>query len=340
MSTATLPPAAPASIEPAPGSGPGQGPLRDGLPREIPPELDRWNWGAFLLNWIWGLGNNTFLALLVFAPFIGFVMPFVLGAKGSAWAWRNGRWTSVEHFQRVQRKWAIWGLVAMVGSIALFGLLILGVFLGVGALLNDSEPYKLAVARVQASPQATERLGAPITAGSAGGSMKTDDGRGDGSADMTFTATGPKGSGRVALKAVRDANVWRLTSLRLTPSGQDQVLDIVRPEASLTNLRFKTSSDGEAKTTFKVGDAAVLLQFDVSDVPAGTTFVADWTKLKDEAGEEDNTFYQSKLVLDDASQNLISFTITIKGGWQAGKYRVTVSGDGIPPKSATFTVAP
>ena len=80
------------------------------MPREIPPELDRWDWGAFLLNWIWGLGNNTFLALLVFAPFVGFVMPFVLGAKGSAWAWRNGRWTSVEHFQRVQRKaiWASW----------------------------------------------------------------------------------------------------------------------------------------------------------------------------------------------------------------------------------------
>ena len=37
-----------------------------------------------------------------------FVMPFVLGAKGSRWAWRNGRWDSVEHFKRVQRLWAIW----------------------------------------------------------------------------------------------------------------------------------------------------------------------------------------------------------------------------------------
>jgi hypothetical protein len=23
------------------------------LPATFPPELDRWNWGAFLLNWIW-----------------------------------------------------------------------------------------------------------------------------------------------------------------------------------------------------------------------------------------------------------------------------------------------
>ncbi len=70
---------------------------------EIPPELDRWNWGAFLLNWIWGIGNNTFVALLTLVPGIGFIMMFVLGAKGSRWAWRNGRWDSIEHFRRVQR---------------------------------------------------------------------------------------------------------------------------------------------------------------------------------------------------------------------------------------------
>ena len=37
-------------------------------------------------------------------------MCFVLGAKGSEWAWQNKRWDSVEHFQRVQKKWALWGL--------------------------------------------------------------------------------------------------------------------------------------------------------------------------------------------------------------------------------------
>ena len=72
-------------------------------PKPIPPEIDRWNWGAFLLNWIWGVGNNTFIALLTLVPIVGFVMLFVLGAKGSRWAWRNGRWDSVEHFKRVQR---------------------------------------------------------------------------------------------------------------------------------------------------------------------------------------------------------------------------------------------
>src|SRR5580658_4147854 len=94
-------------------------------PQDIPPELDRWNWGAFLLNWIWGIGNNTFIALLTLVPGVGVIMMFVLGAKGSGWAWRNGRWDSIEHFRRVQRRWAIWGVALYLGcavlGVAFFG---------------------------------------------------------------------------------------------------------------------------------------------------------------------------------------------------------------------------
>jgi len=77
----------------------------------VPAEIDHWNWGAFLLNWIWGVGNNTFIALLALIPFVGLVMMFVLGAKGSAWAWQNQRWESVERFKSTQRKWAFWAFV-------------------------------------------------------------------------------------------------------------------------------------------------------------------------------------------------------------------------------------
>ena len=103
-------------------------------PKTIPAEIDRWNWGAFLLNWIWGIGNNTYIALLTFVPFFGFIWMFVLGAKGSAWAWRNGRWDSVEHFKRVQRKWAIWGAVIWIGMLVLFGGAMGGVFYRIQAL--------------------------------------------------------------------------------------------------------------------------------------------------------------------------------------------------------------
>lgn len=40
-----------------------------GATAEVPAEIDRWNWGGFLLDWVWGIGNNTCRAFLVFVPF-------------------------------------------------------------------------------------------------------------------------------------------------------------------------------------------------------------------------------------------------------------------------------
>lgn len=77
---------------------------------EVPYEIEKWNWGAFLLNWIWGIGNGVWISLLMFVPFVNFIMPFVLGAKGSKMAWQNRRWESVEHFQKTQKTWMYWGL--------------------------------------------------------------------------------------------------------------------------------------------------------------------------------------------------------------------------------------
>ena len=86
----------------------------------VPPEINRWNWGAFFLNWIWGLGNKTYLTLLCLIPFFSFIWIFVIGVYGSKWAWQNNKWDSIEHFKRVQRKWAKWGIGIFIGSIALF----------------------------------------------------------------------------------------------------------------------------------------------------------------------------------------------------------------------------
>ena len=89
----------------------------------LPPQLYGWNWGAFFLNWIWGIGNNTFIALLCLLPFINIVMIFVLDAKGNEWAWQNKRWQNIEHFKRVQRLWAIWGFILFALGI-IFSILI------------------------------------------------------------------------------------------------------------------------------------------------------------------------------------------------------------------------
>ena len=76
-----------------------------------------------LYGWIWGIGNNTFIALLCLLPLVNIVMIFVLGAKGNEWAWQNKRWENVQHFKRVQRLWTIWGVILFAAGI-LFTVLI------------------------------------------------------------------------------------------------------------------------------------------------------------------------------------------------------------------------
>ena len=63
------------------------------------------------MTWIWGLANNTYIAFLGLIPLVNIPMAFVLGARGNEWAWRNRRWDSVEHFERVQREIAAWGVL-------------------------------------------------------------------------------------------------------------------------------------------------------------------------------------------------------------------------------------
>jgi hypothetical protein len=98
----------------------------------VPDEIRGWSWGALLLNFVWGLGNGTYIALLTLVPYAGIIMAFVLGAKGNEWAWRNKRWASVEQFKRAQHKWALLGvtlwIVAVLGAVAV--LLFINSFLG------------------------------------------------------------------------------------------------------------------------------------------------------------------------------------------------------------------
>lgn len=81
----------------------------------IPDGVKGWSWGAFLLNWIWAIGNKTWIGLLALIPYVGFVMAIVLGFKGREWAWENNKWESVEHFNRVQKRWSFWAVVIILG---------------------------------------------------------------------------------------------------------------------------------------------------------------------------------------------------------------------------------
>ena len=81
----------------------------------VPAAVNKWNWGAFLMSWAWGLGNRTYIALLCLIPVINLVMIFVLGAKGSQWSWQNKHWESTEQFTRVQGLWTSFGLGLFAG---------------------------------------------------------------------------------------------------------------------------------------------------------------------------------------------------------------------------------
>jgi Cytochrome oxidase complex assembly protein 1 len=184
----------------------------------VPPEVDRWNWGAFLLTWIWGVGNNTFIALLMFVPLVNLVMWFVLGVKGSAWAWRNRRWDSVEQFKRTQRKWAMWGSLVPVLFVLLFG--------GIVLTMKNTAAYKLAVSELPVSQEATQVLGTPIQTGIPMGSVEVSGG--DGKASLAFSAKGPKGRGTVYVVAVEEMGNWHLEQAVFEDAATKHRVDIRR----------------------------------------------------------------------------------------------------------------
>lgn len=90
-----------------------------GAGSSVPNEIKGWNWGAFLLSWIWAIGNNVWWGLLALIPSAGLIMSIVLGIKGSEWAWQNKRWDSVHHFKKTQSTWAKWGIILFVAVTAI-----------------------------------------------------------------------------------------------------------------------------------------------------------------------------------------------------------------------------
>ena len=85
-----------------------------GVPDGIPDGVKGWSWGAFFLNWIWAIGNRSWIGLLALVPYVGWIMVFWLGFKGREMAWKNKQWESLEHFNRVQRRWSQWGIGTIV----------------------------------------------------------------------------------------------------------------------------------------------------------------------------------------------------------------------------------
>jgi hypothetical protein len=179
----------------------------------VPAEVDRWNWGAFLLPVIWAIGNNTLRAPLTLVPPLG-------GAMGSAAAWRYNKWDSVEQFKAVQHKWTRWALVLHAALLVLSVCLLVAIVAGI----KSSEAYKLGVAKVEASPEASQFLGKPISAGIPMGSFSASGSTG--TAELSFSVDGPKGKGTVYLEARKKLGLWQIEEAVLEEQGTGNRIDL------------------------------------------------------------------------------------------------------------------
>jgi hypothetical protein len=91
-------------------------------------ELDKWNWGAFLLSWIWALGHGLWLQgilglLVSFIPFGGLVVSIFFALKGNRWAWEKGTYSTKEELREKERKWAAAGVI-FIGLIVALAIIV------------------------------------------------------------------------------------------------------------------------------------------------------------------------------------------------------------------------
>lgn len=181
-----------------------------GKKAQVPPEIRRWNWGAFFLNWIWGIGNSTYIAFLMFVPVVNLFMPFVLGAKGNEWAWRNRTWRDVKQFKATQRKWAWAGLIVI--------LLIPCCLAFPFTAMKYSDAYGMSLDAVKKNRIVTAELGQPLHPGFFVMGSVSFNGP-DGSAALQYSITGPKGTGEVSAYAIKQAGQWKLRQVIVQVAG-------------------------------------------------------------------------------------------------------------------------
>jgi len=86
----------------------------------VPEEIKGLNWGAFLLNWIWAIGNQVWIGLLCLVPCVNIFVAIYLLIKGNELAWQGPRqWQSVQQFREVQAAWTKWGVILVIASVVI-----------------------------------------------------------------------------------------------------------------------------------------------------------------------------------------------------------------------------
>lgn len=201
---------------------------------EIPAEIRGWNWGAFFLNWIWGIANGSFIALLMFVPLLNFIMPFILGAKGNQWAWQNRIWRDTAHFKSVQRKWAVAGLIIFVVIIpSCISLPI--------TMMRSSEAFKISFAAIQENPAVIQAMGEPLSAGwFVTGSINSSGP--NGSAALNYSISGPKAEGRANVYANKFGGQWGLHTLNVILANGQVIWLVPAKQTNASQHNFSPSN--------------------------------------------------------------------------------------------------
>jgi hypothetical protein len=197
----------------------------EGVSAQMPPQARGLNWGAFFLNWIWGIGNNTFIALLCVIPVVGLVLAIVLLFKGNEWAWQNKKWSSVAQFHRSQKVWGAIGLLCVILPSIVIGIAGIFIFLSVCSMMADSQAAQNAVAAVQQTPAAVGILGKPVKMdGLVTGRLEDKDGATI--IDLHIPVSGSKTSGSVEMAGTY-TGVYNLKKFELTSGSQHIPLQMV-----------------------------------------------------------------------------------------------------------------
>ncbi len=101
-----------------------------------------------------------------------------------------------------------------------------GIFFSVVAAIKGSDAYKLALERVQQSPDVQAQLGEPITDATVLPMGNIQFTNGEGTADMFFSVKGPKGSANVVVEAETTAGAWHFDKLEVTCDADGTKIDL------------------------------------------------------------------------------------------------------------------
>lgn len=294
--------------------------------KPIPPEVKGWNWGAFMLTWIWGICNGTLISLLSLIPGVHFVMMFVLGFKGNEWAWANKEWASVEQFHRAQRRWAVWGLTLWF---LLFGLLFcvpMGL-LGWGAwtelpqiraMMGDFDPHKkyinYALGAAEHDVRCSGYFGSPLQARGPAEIAFHRDGYGE----VALPVRGPKGEGMLYVRSQRVANQWRLHRAEIETAAQE---------------RFKLDTAAAQERLMESEQR-------VANLVAANRAQNSWKQREPSGREEGEEFYREAIARIESDPNVREFlgnniaarvehaNLNIRGPMGEADFRVLLEGNG------------